>query len=211
MSDTPPALRARALLKAGDPREAAAALDGVEGDREKAALALLRAGQNRAAMVILDALAKEIRMAAATPAPDRVITAPGMAPIRRSGSVALPLPASWTQEQVREFIAARHAGDIERCIQMLRNAGWKVEAVTHSDGIVDAPPSIPPGPEPHHGAWLALAPAPQPDPRDAEIARLREALRFYADRASYNAVGGYARPVDRDHGRRAREALGEGQ
>lgn len=36
---------------------------------------------------------------------------------------------------------------------------------------------------------------------------LREALRFYADRASYNSVCGYARPVDRDLGRRARESL----
>lgn len=35
-----------------------------------------------------------------------------------------------------------------------------------------------------------------------------QALRFYADRDSYNATGGYARPIDRDMGRRAQQALG---
>lgn len=35
-----------------------------------------------------------------------------------------------------------------------------------------------------------------------------QALRFYADRASYSATGGLARPIDRDLGRRAQQALG---
>ena len=35
-----------------------------------------------------------------------------------------------------------------------------------------------------------------------------ETLCFYAARDTYNATGGYARPIDRDLGRRAQQALG---
>ncbi|WP_419900632.1 hypothetical protein [Roseomonas sp. USHLN139] len=42
----------------------------------------------------------------------------------------------------------------------------------------------------------------------ARLAEAEAVLRFYADRASYCATGGYARPIDRDLGRRAAQYLG---
>jgi len=47
-----------------------------------------------------------------------------------------------------------------------------------------------------------------PEIPQAAARAMLAALEFYADRKSYNSVGGYARMIDRDMGRRAQEALG---
>lgn len=46
---------------------------------------------------------------------------------------------------------------------------------------------------------------------ECELEDAKATLRFYSDESNYLVDDGFSRPIDRDQGKRARSALGEGQ